>query len=173
MSRWVALLPLAVLVALATLFAGYALHHDPHVNPAALVGRAAPDERLPPLEGGAPQPLRAAAQGPVLVNFYASWCAPCVQEAPALMALKAQGVPVIGVAWKDTPEKARAFLREHGDPFVARFLDQSGRAGVDFGVSGVPETFAIDARGVIRAKQISPLTPDMAETLIDRAGLAR
>ena len=173
MSRWLALLPLAVLGALAALFAGYALHHDPHVNPAAMVGRPAPAEQLPGLDGGSSSPLHTASQGPVLINFYASWCAPCVEEAPALMALKAQGVPIIGVAWKDTPDKAQAFLREHGDPFVAKFVDRSGRAGVDFGVSGVPETFAVDAAGVIRAKQASPLTPDSAEALIDRAGLGR
>ena len=173
MSRWLAILPLVVLAALAALFAGYALHHDPHVNPAALVGRPAPAETLPGLEDGTPRLLRTAGQGPVLINFYASWCAPCVEEAPALMALKAQGVPIIGVAWRDTPDKAQAFLEQHGDPFVAKYVDQSGRAGIDFGVSGVPETFAVDAKGVIRAKQALPLTPDSAEALIDRAGLGR
>ena len=171
MSRWLTILPLVVLAALAALFAGYALHHDPHVNPAALVGRPVPAETLPGLEDGTPKLLRAAGQGPVLINFYASWCAPCADEAPALMALKAQGVPIIGVAWKDTPDKAQAFLQQHGDPFVAKYVDQSGRAGIDFGVSGVPETFAVDAAGVIRAKQALPLTPESAEALIDRAGL--
>lgn len=173
MSRWLAILPLVVVAALAALFAGYALHHDPHVNPAALVGHPAPAEQLPDLVDGTPKPLLAAGQGPVLINFYASWCVPCVEEAPALMALKAQGVPIIGVAWKDTPDKAQAFLQQHGDPFAAKYVDQSGRAGVDFGITGVPETFAVDAKGVIRAKHVSPLTPESAEALIDRAGLAR
>ena len=173
MSRWLALLPLAGLAALAILFAGYALHHDPHVNPAAVVGRPVPVDALPSLESGASRPLHVAGQGPVLINFYASTCAPCVEEAPALMALKAQGVPIIGIAWKDTPEKAQAFLQRYGDPFAAKYVDRSGRAGVDFGISGVPETFAVDASGVVRAKYISPLTPEAAEALIDRAGLGR
>ena len=108
-------------------------------------------------------------RGPLLVNFYASWCAPCAEEAPALMALKAQGVRIVGVAWKDAPDKAQTFLRDHGDPFAERLVDQSGRAGVDFGVSGVPETFAVDSSGVIRAKQALPLTPDTAEALVERA----
>ena len=148
MSRWFALLPLVAL--------------------AALVGQAAPAQTLPPLEGGAPRPL--AVRGPLLINFYASNCAPCVEEAPALMALKSQGVRIIGVAWKDAPDKAQAFLQALGDPFSERFVDRDGRAGIDFGVSGVPETFAVDAHGMIRAKHAGALTPDTAEALIDKAG---
>jgi cytochrome c biogenesis protein CcmG/thiol:disulfide interchange protein DsbE len=170
-SRWFAILPLVVLAALAVLFVGYGLHHDPHVNPAALVGHAAPAEALPPLEGGQPKAL--PTKGPVLINFYASWCAPCVEEAPALMALKAQGVRIVGVAWKDTPSGAQSFLAQHGDPFAEKFIDRSGRIGVDYGVSGVPETFAVDASGVIRAKQAAALTPDTAEALLDQANGAR
>jgi cytochrome c biogenesis protein CcmG/thiol:disulfide interchange protein DsbE len=166
-NRWLALAPLAVLAALGVLFAGYALHHDPHVNPAALVGRPVPAASLPPLGGGAARPL--PQKGPVLINFYASWCAPCVEEAPALMALKAQGVRIIGVAWKDAPEASQAFLEAHGDPYADKYVDRSGRVGVDFGVSGVPETFAVDPSGVIRAKQAAALTPDTAEALIDKA----
>ena len=170
MKRWVAFVPLAVLGALAILFAGYALHHDPHVNPAALVGKTAPATPLPPLAGGPPREVRSAVQGGTLVNFYGSWCAPCVEEAPALMALKAEGVPIVGVAYKDTPDKIRVFLDQHGDPFVATFVDAPGRAGVEWGISGVPETFAVAADGRILAKHTGPLTPSAAEALAERIG---
>ncbi len=163
-------LPLGALAALAVLFAGYALHHDPHVNPAALVGREAPAVALQPLGGGAPQLLRPAGQGPVLINFYASWCAPCIEEAPALMALKAEGVPILGVAYKDAPDKSKAFLAANGDPYLTRFMDPNGRAGVEFGVSGVPETFAVGADGKVLAKRSGPLTPEDAEALAETIG---
>ncbi len=172
MKRWLAFLPLAVLGALALLFAGYALHHDPHVNPAALVGRPVPAVSLQPLGGGAPRSV-ADAPRPVLINFFASWCAPCVEEAPALMALKAEGVPVVGVAYKDKPAKSQAFLTNHGDPYISTFQDPDGRAGVEFGISGVPETFAVSAEGVILAKHVGPLTPDAAEALVERAARRR
>ena len=167
MIRWLAVLPLIVLAALAVLFVGYGLRHDPHVNPAALVGRAAPNLALSPLAGGPARPLRPPGQGPVLINFFASWCAPCVEEAPALMALKSQGVPIVGVAYKDKPEKAQAFLGESGDPFTAVLMDPDGRAGVEYGVSGVPETFAVAADGRVLAKHSGPLTPQAAEKLAE------
>ena len=173
MSRWAALVPLAVLALLAVLFAGYALHHDPHVNPAALVGKPLPATALKPLDGGAATPVRAVLGGPILVNFYGSWCAPCVEEAPALMALKAQGAPIVGVAYKDTPDKTRVYLQTYGDPYRTVLLDPDGRAGVDYGISGVPETFAVSAEGVVLAKHVGPLTPDDAEALLDRLGRAR
>ena len=173
MTRWATLAPLGVLVLLAVLFAGYALHHDPHVSPAALVGKPVPPDALQPLDGGAPSPPRAAVKGPVLINFYGSWCAPCVEEAPALMALKAQGAPIVGVAYKDTADKTRAYLLANGDPYAAIFMDPDGRAGVDFGISGVPETFAVSAEGVVLAKHVGPLTPADADALLERIGQGR
>ena len=170
MKRWIALVPLAVLAGLAALFVGYGLKHDPHVNPAALVGRKLPPVSMARLEGGPALPVRSAASGPVLINFFGSWCAPCVEEAPALMALKAQGVPIIGVAYKDTPPKSRDFLDRYGDPFSAVFMDPDGRAGVEFGITGVPETFAVAANGTVLAKHTGPLTPEAAEQLAERIG---
>jgi cytochrome c biogenesis protein CcmG/thiol:disulfide interchange protein DsbE len=93
-----------------------------------------------------------------------------VVEAPALMALKSQGVPIIGVAWKDQDEGTRTFLKTHGDPFQTVLTDPSGRASVDWGVSGVPETFAIDASGKIIAKRSGALTPQDADELVRRLG---
>jgi cytochrome c biogenesis protein CcmG/thiol:disulfide interchange protein DsbE len=167
-KRWLVILPLVALVALAVLFLGYALKHDPKVNPDALVGRPAPAIRLARLDGGPPGPIRPAAQGPYLVNFFASWCAPCRIEHPALMALKAQGVRVVGVAYKDKPEASRAFLAELGNPFTTIVVDLDGRAGVEYGVSGVPETYAVGGDGQILAKHTGPLTPEAAEALAAR-----
>ena len=124
-----------------------------------VVGHPVPDLTLPILETGRPAPFRQAITGPVLVNFYASWCAPCELEAPALMRLKAQGVTIIGVGYKDAPENNRAFLGRLGDPYALRVLDRDGRAGLEFGVTGVPESYLIDAAGTIVAKYTGELTP--------------
>jgi cytochrome c biogenesis protein CcmG/thiol:disulfide interchange protein DsbE len=163
MSRWLALLPLVVIVGLGALFGLFALHHDPQIQPQALVGKAMPDLTLPSLEDGAPVRLRdAAAKGPVLVNFFASWCAPCEIEAPVLMQLKAKGVRMVGVAYKDAPPKTQGFLDRLGDPFAQRLVDRDGRAGIEFGVTGVPETYLIGKDGQVLAKHTGPLSPDDA-----------
>jgi cytochrome c biogenesis protein CcmG/thiol:disulfide interchange protein DsbE len=169
MKRWVALLPLAVLGLLAALFAGYGLRHDPKVMPAALVGKPLPDLVLPPLSGGAPERVRAQLSGPIFVNVFASWCVPCAVEAPALAAMKGQGARIVGVAYKDEPAKTKAFLARLGDPFAARLIDQDGRAGVDFGATGVPETYLVGADGRILGKHAGPLTPAIAEELLSKA----
>jgi cytochrome c biogenesis protein CcmG, thiol:disulfide interchange protein DsbE len=172
-KRWIAFAPFAVLAALGLLFAGSALRHDPHYEPAALVGQPLPDETLTPLAGGAPVALKPLAPPGSLVNFFASWCAPCREEHPVLLALKAQGVRIIGVSYKDAPQHTRTLLAQNGDPFAAVLLDPDGRAGIDFGVSGVPETFLIGADGRIKAKVALPLTPERAEALLERADPSR
>jgi cytochrome c biogenesis protein CcmG/thiol:disulfide interchange protein DsbE len=168
-TRWLTILPLIVLAALAVLFATYGLHHNPQVQPHALVGKPVPDVTLPSLDDGEPQKLRAlAAQGPVVINFFASWCAPCEQEAPALNALAAQHVRIIGVAYKDQPAKTQAFLGRLGDPFAQRLVDRDGRAGIEFGVTGVPETYLVGRDGVILDKHTGPLDATDVQALAAR-----
>jgi cytochrome c biogenesis protein CcmG/thiol:disulfide interchange protein DsbE len=164
-KRVVAFAPLIVLVLLAIVFAGYSLHRDPQVRPKALVGHPVPAVTLVPLAGGAPVPL-AGLKGPVLVNFYASWCVPCRVEAPVLMGLKTEGVTVIGVAYKDDPDNSRAFLAEMGAPYAQTLVDRDGRAGLEFGVTGVPETFLVGPDGIILDKISEPLTAESADALL-------
>ncbi|MGE5500459.1 MAG: DsbE family thiol:disulfide interchange protein [Ignavibacteriales bacterium] len=169
MKRWLAFLPLIAIVALAVLFAGYALHRNPHIEPQALVGRPAPDLTLPALETGEPTPIRSTVKGPTLINFFASWCVPCELEHPQLMALKDEGVRIVGVAYKDAPENSRAFIGRLGDPFAVKLIDRDGRAGVEFGTTGVPETYLVAPDGKIIAKHSGPLDAASAEALLAKA----
>lgn len=151
-------LPALALLALLVVLA-IGLTRDPREVPSPLIGKAAPAFRLAVL--GAPAEQRVATADllgrPVLVNFFASWCAACVIEHPFLMQLSAQGVEVIGVDYKDTEADVSAWLARHGNPYRQVLLDPQGVAGLDWGVYGAPETFVLDARGVIVYKQIGPL----------------
>ncbi|PZQ64504.1 MAG: DsbE family thiol:disulfide interchange protein [Phenylobacterium zucineum] len=166
MSRWLAALPLIALLALGGLFYFYALKRDPQVQPQALVGKSVPDLSLPTLKEGTPVSFRAAAaEGPMVVNFFASWCAPCEIEHPVLMGMKGRGVRIVGVAYKDAPPNSQAFLSRLGNPFSQALVDRDGRAGVEFGVTGVPETYVIGRDGKVLAKHTGPLTEAEAERL--------
>jgi cytochrome c biogenesis protein CcmG/thiol:disulfide interchange protein DsbE len=169
MKRWLAFLPLAALALMAVLFVGYSLKRNPQVQPDAMVGKPMPALTLPDLSTGRPVALAEAAKGPVLVNFFASWCAPCEIEHPELMRLQARGVPIVGVAYKDAPENSTAFIGRLGDPFRAKLVDRDGRAGLEFGVTGVPETFLIGSDGTILAKHSGPLALADAEALLAKA----
>ncbi|KQS57416.1 thiol:disulfide interchange protein [Brevundimonas sp. Leaf363] len=165
MNRWLAIAPLVVLAALAAVFVGWSLKRDPVYRPDALVGRPLPTASLSPLQGSlagpAPVALAQAAAGqPRVVNLFASWCAPCRVEHPNLAKLRARGIAVVGVAYKDNPVATRAYLNELGDPYAAVLLDPEGRVGLDLGVSGVPESFAVDANGLIVAKASGPIITD-------------
>jgi cytochrome c biogenesis protein CcmG/thiol:disulfide interchange protein DsbE len=172
MPRWLAVAPVVVLAALALLFGLYGLRHDPRVIPDARVGQPAPAVSLALLDGGGGISVAANRAGSRvrLINFFASWCVPCVQENAALVALKASGVPITGVAYKDKPAATRAFLARLGNPFDVVLMDPDGAAGVEYGVSGVPETFAVDSSGRILAKHSGELTPEIADRLLASGG---
>ncbi len=138
--------------------------YDPRGVPSALIGKAPPEFELPALEGTGLPGLSAAdlrAPGrPVLVNFFASWCVPCVIEHPQLMRLSREGVPVFGVNYKDQPADGRRFLERHGNPYARLGVDGPGRAAIDWGLYGVPETYLVDRGGVIRWRMAGPVTED-------------
>ncbi len=167
MNRWFAAAPLVALLALGLLFGLFSLKRDPQVKPDALVGKQLPDLVLPTLDTGRPvRLLEAAAPAPVLVNIFASWCAPCEIEHPVLVDLKRQGVRIVGVAYKDAPENTKAFIGRLGDPYAERLVDRDGRGGIELGVTGVPETYLVGADGKILAKHTGPLTPEIARDLL-------
>jgi cytochrome c biogenesis protein CcmG, thiol:disulfide interchange protein DsbE len=168
-GRLIFLLPILIFSGLAALFLLRLFSGDPSRVPSALIGRPAPAFALAPLPGlvagGRPVPGLTDADlkgGPVtIVNVWASWCAPCRQEHPLLMDLaKDPSVRVVGVNYKDNPENARRFLGQLGNPYAAVGVDPNGRAAIDWGVYGVPETFIVGPDGAIRHKHIGPLTPE-------------
>jgi cytochrome c biogenesis protein CcmG/thiol:disulfide interchange protein DsbE len=161
-NRLLFLLPLLMLVVMAGFF-GWSLlsGRDPASIGSVMVGRPAPHLAVPSLRAGEPALDDALLHSgkPVLVNFFASWCAPCLAEHPIMMRLKERdGVTIIGVAWQNKPDEARAWLKRLGDPFKAVGYDLDGKMGIDWGLSGVPETFLIDAQGIVRLHFRAPLT---------------
>ncbi len=171
--RLFVLLPLVVFLALAALFFFRLGSGDPSRIPSALIGHPAPQTDLPPLAGllssdGKPLPGIAPAdfKGAVtLVNVWASWCVPCHDEAPLLSALSEdKRIRVVGINYKDQPDNARRFLGRYGNPFAAAGADGNGRASMEWGVYGVPETFLVGRDGRIAYKLVGPIT----ETNLDR-----
>jgi cytochrome c biogenesis protein CcmG/thiol:disulfide interchange protein DsbE len=162
------LIPLACFLALAALFMIRLGAGDPSRIPSALVGHPAPATTLPPLAGlerdGKPVPGLDAASfkdAVTVLNVWASWCLPCRDEAPLLMELAAdRRIRVLGINYKDQGENARRFLGRYGNPFVANGVDANGRAAIEWGVYGVPESFVVGQDGRIAYKLIGPITPD-------------
>lgn len=172
MSRWLMLLPPVLFAALAVMFWWGMQRDNPDELPSTLVGRDAPAVEAVPL-GDLP-PLSDAvlrAPGVKLVNFWASWCAPCRAEHPMLEALKAEGVAIHGVNYKDDPAKAQAFLAELGNPYATIGAD-TGRMALNWGVYGVPETFVIDGAGKVLLRYAGPITAQELERVI-RPALAQ
>ena len=137
---------------------------NPNQLPSVLIGKPAPDVPLPLLQNSQAELALDAYRGqPLLVNFFASWCAPCRAEAPALEHLSNQ-ISIIGIAYKDRPQDTLQFLEQYGNPFVAIGRDDDGRAGMAWGVYGVPETYLIDPSGQIKWRHAGPLTRDVITT---------
>jgi len=165
MSR---LMPLFVFLALCGLF-GFGIwwntQHDQHEIVSPLIDKPAPDFLLPELGQPMSTVGKASLLGrPYFLNVFGSWCIECVHEHPVLSGeVKSLGLRLVGLNYKDEPSDAMNWLREHGNPFDLVITDRDGRAGIDFGVYGAPETFLIDGKGVIRYKHVGPITPEVVD----------
>ena len=171
--RWL-LVPVVVVPVAWLLFAG--IGRDPREVTSPLIGRAAPAWTLTSL-AGEPITSDTLAGRPYVVNFWASWCVPaCVDEHPVLTEAQRRygdDVTIVGVLYQDEPASARDFLARYGDPGYAHLLDPAGRLAIDYGVTGPPETFFVDADGIVRARQWGPLTEgDLAEMMSTIVGVA-
>ena len=159
-----AVLPPVIFAGMAVLFFAGMHRDDPDALPSARAGQAAPPVVLQPLGESLPFDDNALrAPGVKLVNFWASWCAPCRVEHPTLEQLAAEGVTIYGVNYKDEPQNAEAFLAELGDPYAAIGADSSGRMALDWGLYGVPETYVVDGDGVVRLRFAGPVTQRVLE----------
>lgn len=182
-SPWLYAIPLVVFAALAAVFAKGLFSGDASKVPSALIGKPAPAITLAPLEGlqrdGQPVPTFGTADlakgKATIVNVFASWCAPCRVEHPFLVAMadspavKQGKVALVGFNYKDEAENARRFLGALGNPYSAVGVDRNGRAAIDWGVYGVPETFLIGPDGRILEKHVGPLDGAAASRILARA----
>jgi len=164
--------PVVVFAAIAALFFLALQKGDPSKLPSALIGRPAPIVDLSPvpgLESGGVQvrgfKTSDIGQGkPAVVNFFASWCLPCADEHPQLVTLvRRTGVTLIGINNKDQPANAVRFLKLHGNPYAAVGADANGRAAIEWGVYGMPETFIVDGNGTVVFKHVGPISPESLE----------
>lgn len=143
--------------------------YDPHSVPSMLIGKPLPEFSLPgqPPGGGFSSADVIASKRPVLVNFFASWCIPCIQEAPVLMQLKERGTPIWGIAYKDKPDATADFLKQNGDPYTRIARDEPGTVAINFGLYGVPETYLVDGSGVVRWRWAGGLSDDVVSQYLD------
>ena len=175
MSRAVRFLPLALLLGFLALVAWRLLQPADNVIRSQLEGRPVPEFVLPAALPNHPRLASSdlAAGSPRLVNIFASWCVPCIAEAPVLADLKRRGVAIDGIALRDRPEDVADFLARHGDPFERIGADNDSRVHIALGSSGVPESFVIDGRGVIRYQHVGPIEPGDVPTILHELGKAR
>ena len=168
MKRWQYLAPLALFAVLLA-FLAVGLDLNPREVPSPLIGKPAPAFELSRLDDPAIKMTQADLQGQVwILNVWASWCAACREEHPLLVDFARRStVPLYGLNYKDKREDGLAWLARFGNPYKASLIDADGRVGIDFGVYGVPETFVIDKQGVIRFKQIGPVTPEVLRERIE------
>lgn len=156
-------IPALILLGLLALL-GYGLTLNPREVPSPLIGKPAPAFDLPLMGGEGRYALADLKGRPLLVNFWASWCAGCRIEHPLLMKLaREEGVEIVGMDYKDTDTEGARWLKRHGNPYRTVVADELGAAGLDWGVYGVPETFVLDAQGTIVYKQIGPMTSEAWE----------
>lgn len=166
--RWQYVVPVGVVLVLMAVM-GYGLTRQPSKLPSALIGESVPSFELPTLSSQRPALTDAAFEGQVaVINVWASWCLACRAEQTVLAELtRRTNVPVVGVNYKDTRTDARRWLQRFGNPYATIVVDKQGQFGFDLGVSGVPETFIVDADGIIRHKVVGPITPQiMNNTLV-------
>jgi cytochrome c biogenesis protein CcmG/thiol:disulfide interchange protein DsbE len=144
-------------------FLAVGLRHDPHEVPSPLINKPAPSFQLAQLKDPTQRFSAADMRGKVwILNVWASWCITCRDEHPLLLEYaRSRAIPIYGLNYKDNREDALSWLAELGDPYVLSVSDLDGRVGIDYGVYGAPETYLIDRDGVIRFKQIGPVTPDV------------
>ncbi|HEY3950674.1 DsbE family thiol:disulfide interchange protein [Phenylobacterium sp.] len=161
MKRLLFLAPIAVfVVVLVGFMAG--LQRDPSILPSMLIGKPLPAFALAPMRPGGQGFTSAELVGqPVMVNVFASWCTVCKEEHPVLMALREQGVNIVGLDWREDADAGARWLAANGDPYAKTGNDASGRIGIDMGVSGAPETFVLDKRGRVRYRQVGEITPQV------------
>lgn len=155
------LLPISLFLVVGVYFMA-GLKRDPAYMPSMLIDRPAPVFALPPIEGRTEGLSNEDFAGEVvLLNVFGSWCAGCLIEHPVLMEIAADGAaPLLGLNWRDKPGDAARWLARHGDPYARIGDDADGRVAIDFGVTGAPETFVIDAKGRVRHKHVGPIAPE-------------
>jgi cytochrome c biogenesis protein CcmG/thiol:disulfide interchange protein DsbE len=159
MAKLAMIAPPVLFAALAGMFLWGMNRDDPTALPSVLIGQAAPEVTVTPMQGEVPFTSETLKNGNIkLVNFWASWCAPCRVEHPNLQALAAEGIEIFGVNYKDQPAQAAKFLNDLGSPYSALGADSDGRMAVDWGVYGVPETFVVDGEGRVLLRYAGPVT---------------
>ena len=163
MSRLLPFIGFVLVVALLAFGIHWNRSHDMNWVPSPLIDKPAPEFTLPLLYDSTKSLSRKDMLGkPWLLNVFGSWCVTCQDEHPVLMAYgKKLGLPLIGMDWKDDPDTAKRWLAQFGNPYDTIIADENGKAGIDFGVYGAPETYLVDAQGTIRYKHIGNLTPDI------------
>lgn len=167
MRRLAFIVPIVLFLMVAAAL-GLGLRRDPSVLPSMLIDRPIPTFDLPGLTPGDTAGLASSdfTGKPMLLNVFASWCVACVMEHPMLLQLEAEGVTIHGLNWKDEPAAGAAWLAQRGNPYTRIGSDPRGRTGIDFGVTGAPETFVIDGQGRVRYRHVGPITPEVwTETL--------